>query len=96
MFTPSINERMKRNMGLPGSNSILGVGLVEFCGREPHAISRQEFQAEEGRHLSTLGGGRTEWLFGRMKYFHLSLMKEIESETVSCSLVSDSLQPLGL
>ena len=38
---------MKRNMGLPGSNSILGVGLVEFCGREPHAISKQEFQAEE-------------------------------------------------
>lgn len=52
MFTPSINERMKRNMGLPGSNSILGVGLVEFCGREPHAISRQELQA------GILGGGQ--------------------------------------
>ena len=33
---------------------------------------------------------------GRIKYFHLSLMKEKESETVSCSLVSDSLQPFGL
>lgn len=67
-----LHQHAWKDKGKHRSNSFLRAWLSDSWDLKPRAISKQEFHTEEGRGSSSLEEGCTEWLFGRIKHFHLS------------------------